>query len=460
MNYRSLFQSILPDDRISDDPGQLTEYGKDRTKVIPPDPSVILFPKTTEEVQSIVRLCYEHRIPMVPSGGRTGYAAAAVASDKEAVVSFEKMNRLIDIDIESGIAEAEAGMILENFQRLVEDQGMMLPLDFAARGSCQIGGCVATNAGGLKVLKYGMTRNLVTGLEVVIKNGERLQLNARLQKNNAGYDLNQLFIGSEGTLGFITKAVLKIVPRPTQLQLALLTVHEFSEIIPLFREAKLQSLDVTAFEFFTQEGLSAVLGHMASCRDPFDSTYPYYVLIEIDGGDNPDRLMNFMETLADKERIADGTIASGSQQFRDLWALRENISESISMLGNVHKNDISVPVSSMSRFIPEFEALVRDQYAEFKMLYFGHIGDGNIHVNVIDPTGMEIGRFEAAARELDMKMCRLIGSYGGSISAEHGIGLLKKHLLPFQRDRLQIETMKKIKECFDPEGLFNPGKIF
>jgi hypothetical protein len=460
MNYRQLFQTILPDERIADEPDQLTEYGKDRTKVIQPDPAVIVFPKTTEEVQSIVRLCYERQIPIVPSGGRTGYAGAAVAPDKEVVISFDKMHRLVNIDIESGSVEVESGMILENLQQLVAEQGMMMPLDFAARGSCQIGGCISTNAGGLKVLKYGMTRNLVLGLEVIIKNGEILQLNSNLQKNNAGYDLNQLFIGAEGTLGIITKAILKIVPKPRQLQLALITVNQFNEIIPILREAKLQSLDITAFEFFTKDGLSAVLAHMPSCRNPFDAFYPYYILIEIDGGDNSDRLMNFIETLAEQERITDGTIASGSQQFRDLWGLRENISESISMLGNVHKNDIAVPVSSMSRFIPEFELLVRDHYAQFNVLYFGHIGDGNIHVNVIDPSGMDINQFESMARELDEKMCRLIGLYGGSISAEHGIGLLKKHLLPFQRDLLQIETMKIIKECFDPKGLFNPGKIF
>lgn len=460
MNYREIFRSALPDERIADDPAQLTEYGKDRTKFYPPDPSVILFPKTTGETQAIVRIGYENKIPMVPSGGRTGYAAAAVASNKEVVISFEKMNQLISIDIETGCVETESGMILENLQQAVDTQGMLLPLDFAARGSCQIGGCISTNAGGLKVLKYGMTRNLVLGLEVIIKNGEILLLNSPLLKNNAGYDLNQLFIGAEGTLGLITKAVLKIVPKPRNLQLALLTVDDFGAIMPVFREAKMQSLDLTAFEFFTDGGLNAVMKHLPATRNPFDALYPFYILVEIDGGDNPERLMNFMESLAENSLITDGTIASGSQQFKELWALRENISESISMLGNVHKNDVAVPVSAMSRFIPEFESLVKEKYSRFQVLYFGHIGDGNIHFNVIGPADMAPEEFEKTARELDESMCRLIAAYGGSISAEHGIGMMKKHLLPYQRDSLQIGLMKQLKSCLDPAGLFNPGKLF
>jgi FAD/FMN-containing dehydrogenase len=451
------FVRFIEKDRILDDPENCAEFGRDRTKIHKPDPSLILFPKTVEEIQKVVRYCSDQGIAIVPSGGRTGYAAAAVAANKEVVISMNKMDRILNIDIESGSVAMEAGAILENVQKAVVEQGMYFPLDFAARGSCQIGGCLSTNAGGLKVIKYGMTRELALGLEVVTPTGEILNLNSNLHKNNSGYDLKHFFIGAEGTLGLITKATMKIVPPPQNLRVTLLAVRSFTEILNVLKLAKLSALDITAFEFFTRPCLDAVLSHIPSLRDPFSEMYPFYLVLEID--DATGTLDNFLERLIDAGAIANGISASGAKEFRDVWSLRESISESLSMLGQVHKNDIAVPVSSMPSFVNALEKLIAEKYTGFEVLLFGHIGDGNIHVNAIDRNGMAAEAFQEATERLDMDMCTLIKNFSGSISAEHGIGLLKKKLLHLQRSREEIALMRKVKAALDPKNICNPGKI-
>ncbi len=448
---------MLDEQRVADDRDRLLEFGGDRTRIYTPDPSLILFPKTKDEIQRIVVFCSENNIAVVPSGGRTGYAGAAVARRGEVVISMNKMDRILNIDIETGSVEMEAGAILQNVQNAVADRGMYFPLDFAARGSCQIGGCISTNAGGLKVIKYGMTRELVLGMEVVSPTGEILDLNSNLHKNNSGYDLKQFFIGAEGTLGIITRATMKIVPPPKNLRPVLLAVYAFPDILQILRTAKLHALDITAFEFFTEACLHAVLSHLPGLRNPFSSRVPFYVLLEID--DNANQLQDFIEQLLSEKMIGDAVPASNSKEFVELWSLRENISESISMLGNVHKNDIAVPVSSMPQFMLELENMIREKYARFDVLLFGHIGDGNIHVNVIDRQKLLPGDFQKMTDDLDEDMCVLIKSYRGSGSAEHGIGLLKKRLLLLQRSSQEIELMRKIKSVMDPKNICNPGKI-
>lgn len=455
--HKERFVQMLGAERVSEDKNDLSDYGRDWTRVHSPDPSLILFPKTTNEAEKIVSYCYAENIKIVPSGGRTGLAAAAVAAEKEVVISMNKMNRVLDIDVESGSINVEAGAILENVQKAVEEAGMYFPLDFAARGSCQIGGCVSTNAGGLKVIKYGMTRELVLGLEIVTPTGGILHLNSNLHKNNSGYDLKQFFIGAEGTLGLITKATLKIVPKPKRLQLALLATEHFSTILEILKAAKLRSLDITAFEFYTRACMEAVLAHVHECRSPFEQIHPFYVLIEVDEGDNPDELQTFLES--NEHLIADATLAMNQKTFKELWLYRENIPETIPKLGNVHKNDIAVPISSMPSFVTELEKIIRDKYSAFQVLLFGHIGDGNIHVNVIDSSRMAMDAFRRMTDILDIELCTLIKSYNGSISAEHGIGLLKKKLMYLTREPEEIQMMKQIKSAFDPKNIFNPGKI-
>ena len=455
--HKNNFISILDSVRVSDDPGDLLNFGRDWTRIHTPDPALILFPKTTEEVQKITAYCYDQGITIVPSGGRTGLAAAAVAANKEVVVSFDKMNRIKNIDVESGSIDVEAGAVLENVQKAVAEAGMYFPLDFAARGSCQIGGCISTNAGGLKVIKYGMTRELVLGLEAVTPTGKILHLNSNLHKNNSGYDLKQFFIGTEGTLGLITKATLKIVPKPKDLQLALLAVDRFATILEILKQAKLRSLDITAFEFFTDKCMEVVLTHNTNVRNPLSSKYPFYVLIEIDGGHDKDAIQTFVGSI--EPLITDGTLAMDQKTFKELWSYRENISETLFKVGQLHKNDIAVPISSMPSFITDLEKLIQEKYSAFEIFLFGHIGDGNIHVNVIDRNKMPIHDFKQITDALDMEMAGLIKKYNGSISAEHGIGLLKKKLLYLYRNPEEIQMMKYIKSILDPKNICNPGKI-
>lgn len=457
VSHKEYFKSILDPNRVSDDPGDLLNFGQDWTRIHKPDPALILFPKTSDEVRHIAAYCYEHGIAIVPSGGRTGLAAAAVAANKEIVVSFDKMNRIISIDIESGSVDVETGVVLENVQKAVAEAGMYFPLDFAARGSCQIGGCISTNAGGLKVIKYGMTRELVLGLEIVTPTGDILYLNSNLHKNNSGYDLKQYFIGAEGTLGLITKATLKIVPKPKDLQLALLAVDRFQTILEILKKAKLQPLDITAFEFFTDKCMEAVLAHTSNTRNPLSSKFPFYILIEIDGGNDKEAMQAFVESI--ESQIADGTIAMDTKTFKELWSYRENISETLFKIGQLHKNDIAVPISSMPSFITDLENLIQQKYSAFETFLFGHIGDGNIHVNVVDRNKMPVDDFKITTDALDMEMGKLIKKYDGSISAEHGIGLLKKKLLYLHRNPEEIQMMKHIKSILDPKNICNPGKI-
>ena len=452
-------KSVLTDSQISIEHSDLIEFGKDRTHVHAPNPSIIVFPKTTEQVSAILRYCNENNVAVVPSGGRTGLAGAAIAANGEVVLSLSKMNQILNIDTIGATVEVESGAILETIQNEVKDAGLYFPLDFAAKGTAQIGGCISTNAGGVKVIKYGMTREIVLGLEVVLMNGDVLHLNKKLIKDNSGYNLTQLFIGAEGTLGVITKATLKCVPPAKNAQVGLFACESFEHIPQILTKTRAEGYDIVAFEFFTKSGKEAVEHHVSSIQYPFEDEYDYFVLLEINGREEDD-FFNLMETLAEDELIIDGTTAESSSEEENLWGLRENISESVSMLGKVHKNDVSVPVAKLSEFVTQLDELVTSKYAHYHMVLFGHIGDGNIHVNIIDKSDRSMNEFKAEVHKLDEEMFEMISRLNGSISAEHGIGLLKKEGLKFRRSEDEITLMKQIKSVFDPKGLLNPGKIF
>lgn len=455
----TFFASFLDTNQISQTHSDLEEYGKDRTRIYAPNPSLVLFPKSTEQVSKILSYCNTNNISVVPSGGRTGLSGAAMAPKQEVVISLSKMNAIISVDTIGSLIEVEAGAILESIQEEVASKGLYFPLDFAAKGTAQIGGCISTNAGGVKVIKYGMTRDIVLGLEVVLMSGEILNLNKKLIKDNSGYNLVQPFIGSEGTLGIISKATLKCVPKPSNPQVALFACESFEHIPEILKEVRTAGYDLAAFEFFTAAGKDAVLNHVNNITYPFEDDYEFFTLIEICASKDDD-MVDLMEILAEKELIIDGTTAENSSEVENLWGLRENISESVSMMGNVHKNDISVPVSKLSEFVTKLNDLVSTKYFQYNLVLFGHIGDGNIHVNIIDKHDRDISEFKKETQILDQEMFELIQSLNGSISAEHGIGLLKKEGLKYRRTELEISLMKQIKAIFDPNGLLNPGKIF
>ncbi len=452
--------ALVGDARISTRPDDLTVYGKDWTKAVP-NPTAVIFPKTTDEVSRILRYCHEHKIRVVPSGGRTGLAGAANAIQEELVISLEKMNHILKIDPINLSVTAEAGVIIETLQKAAKEAGLFYPVDLAAKGSCQLGGNIATNAGGLKLIRYGGTREQVLGLEVVLADGTILDLDYDLRKNNIGYDLKHLFIGSEGTLGIITKATMKLVSLPKELRLTCMASASFEQVTKLLGLVNFRGIQPTAFEFFTHECLELVLKHSKQRKNPFQEKSPLYVLLEIEKQPEgaPDPLEPFLETAFESGLITDAVIASNSAEFQNLWGLRENISESVAMEGHVRKNDISLPISSLPGFIAEMQKIL-GKVRGVQMFLFGHIGDGNLHLNYSGPFQQNYDEFRSITRDTEKEVFELLKTFRGSISAEHGIGLLKKADLHYCCPPEALTLMQKIRAVFDPHGILNPGKIF
>lgn len=458
-HYQAL-EDIVGNTRISQKQDDLQIYGKDWTKSTP-RPSAVVFPKTTEEVSAILKFCRANKIKVVPSGGRTGLAGAANASNDELVLSLEKMDRILGIDPINMSITAEAGAIIETLQKAAKDRGLFYPVDLAAKGSCQLGGNIATNAGGLKLIRYGGTRENVLGIEVVLVDGTILDLNYDLRKNNIGYDLKHLFIGSEGTLGIVTKATMKLVTLPKDLRLTCMACPDFESVTKLLGLINLRGIAPTAFEFFTHQCLELVLKHQKHRINPFQEKSPIYTLLEFekqpDGAVDP--MEPFLEEAFERGLITDAVIATNSTEFQNLWGFRENISESVAIEGNVRKNDISLPISSLPVFIAEMEKVL-SQIKGVQMFLFGHIGDGNLHLNYVGDFKQDYAEFRALTRDTELGVFKLVQKHKGSISAEHGIGVLKKADLHFCCSTEQLELMKRIKRAFDPQDLLNPGKIF
>jgi FAD/FMN-containing dehydrogenase len=439
----------------------LKVWGTDWTKVYEPKPMCVVLPSTTAEVSKVVSYCYKNELAITPSGGRTGLCAGAVASQGEVVVNMSRMNKILEVDSIGLTITAEAGATTESLQVAARDSGLFFPLDLASKGSCQIGGNIATNAGGVKLIRYGGMREQVLGLEVVLADGGVLDMNVGLRKNNSGYDLKQLFIGSEGTLGIVTKAVLRLTPKPRNLQLSIMAVENFSHILKILRQCSQSSVSITAFEFFTDVAHQIVLQHLSGAKTPFSSPSPFYVLLEIEQpGQNPE-MESLLEELFASGFITDATIAANSQQFKELWGLRENITESLAAHGQVRKNDIALAIDQLDGFVRELEKLMGEiRSTDITLVLFGHIGDGNLHINYVAPRQVPSDKFHASARLIEEKVFKLLAEFKGSISAEHGIGLTKKDDLHFTRSKDEVAWMRQIKMTWDPKGILNPGKIF
>ncbi|MRG95678.1 FAD-binding oxidoreductase [Polyangium spumosum] len=448
----------FPADFLSVDPSDLATFGRDWTKVHEPRPTAVALPRTTDEVSRLLRLCTAFQVPVVPSGGRTGLAAGAVAAQGEVVVSLSRMRRMNPVDVLGGTVRVQAGAVTEEVHRHVAEHGLTWPVDFASKGSSQVGGNIATNAGGVKVIRYGLTRQWVLGLEVVLASGEVLELGGALEKNNTGIDLRQLFIGSEGTLGIITEATLKLTRLPGKLDVLLFAVPNLAGVLSLFREARTGPFVITAYEFFTEKCMARVRRHR-SVREPLSSPSEYYVLLEVERAE-PEALEGWITSLFERGVVTDGTLAQHAGEAAAIWALREGISESLSATGMPHKNDIALPIQELEGFCAELESVFEARYPGWEIALFGHIGDGNLHVNVMKPDAMEKAAFLARTHEADHTMFDLVRKYRGSISAEHGIGLLKKDYLAYSRSGTEIEIMRAIKRALDPLGIMNPGKVF
>jgi FAD/FMN-containing dehydrogenase len=454
--FREAIASGFAADFWSEDAADRAEYGRDWTKVYAPAPSAIAFPRSTDEVSRLLALATAHRVPVVPSGGRTGLAGGAVAANGELVLSLARMRRLDPVDEAGATVRVQAGAITAEVHAHAAAHGLTWPVDFASKGSSQVGGNIATNAGGVRVIRYGLTRQWVLGLQVVLASGAVLELNGALEKNNTGTDLRQLFIGSEGTLGVITEATLKLARLPARTDVMLFAVRDLAAVLALFRRARLAPFTLAAFEFFTDRCMQRLLGHR-KLRLPFAVAPTHYVLIEAEGATE---LESWMEELAESDAILDGTLAQSAQQAAELWALREGISESLSATGLPHKNDIALPIAALEAFTAEFETLFAREYPGWEICLFGHIGDGNLHVNVMKPDDLDVPAFRARTQAADRDLFALVHQHKGSISAEHGVGLLKKPYLGYSRSPDEMAALRAIKQALDPLGILNPGKIF
>lgn len=452
-------ERILPKDRVSREPDLLFRYAKDWTDGWQTRAEALVFPENIAEVQTIVRWAGKNKVGLVPSGGRTGMSGGAVALHGEVILSLERMNRMRDFNSVDQTVVCEAGVITENLQKFAESQGLYYPVDFGSRGSSHIGGNIATNAGGIRVLRYGCTRNWVWGLKAVIGNGEILDCNRGLVKNATGYDFRHLFIGSEGSLGVIVEATMKLTQLPEPQKVILFAVNGLETVTEMLAACR-KTISLYAFEMFSELALQHVVARNLGTR-PFSTVAPYYVLVEYGcaSAEEEAKMTELFAHFSEKNWVQDAVTSESSEQARQLWGLRENISEALS--GNAtYKNDISVTPHQVPDFVRELEKLLAKQYPDFAVVCFGHIGDGNLHINILKPADWDEARFLHACRDVDPRLYGLVERFAGSISAEHGVGIVKKDFLPITRSGAEVELMKAIKKSFDPVGILNPGKLF
>ena len=432
----------------------------------------VVRPANTEEVAAVVGLCAAEKVAVVPQGGNTGLVGGGTPDEKgrEIVLSLNRMTRILDIDLIGYSMTVEAGVILKTIQETAAANDRLFPLSLAAEGSCTIGGNLSTNAGGVQVLHYGNARQLVLGLEVVTPQGEIWNGLRALKKDNTGYDLRDLYLGAEGTLGIITRAVLKLWPKPKDIATAWVAVTSPEAAVALLSGAHAASEDnVTSCELMGRQGIDLVLQHIPGAADPLAERHDWYVLLEWSStrarreGENAGGLREKMEAYLgeamEQGLVLDATIAQNETQARALWGLRENHTEASKKEGPSVKHDISVAVSRIPTFVTEGLAAMKKALPECRPVTFGHVGDGNLHFNCQAPAGWDKARFMPHAHAVNAAVYDLVVSYGGSISAEHGIGLLKVDELAHYRSKVEIDTMRTIKRALDPQNLMNPGKI-
>ncbi len=444
----------------------LTRYTHENRDIFVGLTPLVLKPGSTEEVAAIVQLAHETETALVPQGGHTGHAAGGVPSGdgSEVVVSLERMNRIRDVDIKGNTAIVEAGVILQTIQETAAAHDRLFPLSLAAEGSCQIGGNIGTNAGGTSVLAYGNTRDLILGLEVVTASGEIWNGLRRLKKDNTGYDLRDLFIGSEGTLGIVTAAVVKLFPRPKGRRVALAGLQSPAKALALFNLSMGQAgKGLTGFELMAGLCLDTVVESVEKARMPLETRQPWYILMEISSGRSEDDAQEVIEAaLAEAFEagiIEDAVISSSEAQAAELWQLREDMPLSQKALGGSIKHDISVAVHNLADFIGRASEALHGFMDDLRLFTFGHMGDGNLHYNVSQPEGMEAETFLSHREAINRIVHQIVIDMEGSISAEHGIGKLKRDLLIETKQPLELEMMRAIKRTLDPKGILNPGKV-
>ena len=432
----------------------------------------VVRPASTEEVAQVVKVCAAEKVAIVPQGGNTGMAGGGTPheSGREIVLSLTRMNRILDVDPIGYTMTVEAGVILKTIQETAAGKDRLFPLSLGAEGSCTIGGNLSTNAGGVQVLHYGNARQLVLGLEVVTPAGEIWNGLRALKKDNTGYDLRDLYLGAEGTLGIITKAVLKLWPKPKDTATSWIAVPSPAAAVELLSGANSASEDnVTSCELMSRQGIDLVLKHLPGAIDPLAGRHDWYVLLEWastrprqTGGNQgglAEKMEVFLGEAMERGQLLDATLAQTEAQARSLWALRDNHSEAQKREGPSIKHDISVAVSKIPEFVKDGLAAMKNALPQCRPVPFGHVGDGNLHFNCQAPSGWDKPRFVAYADAITGAIYDLVVGYGGSISAEHGIGQLKVDELAHYRSRVELDTMRTLKRALDPQNIMNPGKV-
>ncbi|MFV8258788.1 FAD-binding oxidoreductase [Bdellovibrio bacteriovorus] len=451
-------ESILKKDQIKTDEESLKYWGRDWTTYFDVKASAIVFPHSTADVVALVQWARQNKIALIPSGGRTGLSGAAVATNGEVVVSFDQMNKIKEFNSVDQTVVIEPGVVTEALQQFAHSKQLFYPVDFAARGSSQMGGNIATNAGGIKVVRYGLTRDWVVGLTVVTGTGDVLELNNGLVKNATGYDLRHLFIGSEGTLGFITEATIKLAANPPPMNVLVMGVTGLDAVMKIFAEFKTKT-PLVAFEMFSDKALRKVLDS-TGLSAPLATECPFYVLAEVETRNEQDQehALGVFEKCLEEGWVLDGVISQSEVQAKTFWRYREDISESLAKY-SPYKNDIAVAISKVPPFMEDLDQVLSKAYPNWEVVWFGHIGDGNLHINILRPEGMTKEEFVKECRKVDVMVFDAVKKYKGSISAEHGVGLTKKSFLNYTRSEAEIQLMRGIKKVFDPDNIINPGKV-
>lgn len=420
-------------------------------------PLAIALPRSTGDVAAILRLCHRHGVPVVPQGGLTGLAGGATPLAGSIALSLSRMRAIEEIDVAAASMTVQAGVPLQAIQEAADAAGMLFALDIGSRGSCLIGGNISTNAGGNRVLRYGMARELVLGIEVVLADGTVMTSLNKMQKNNAGYDLKQLFIGSEGTLGVVTRLVLRLFPPPESVCTAVVALPDYAAVLTLLQRARAElGATLAAFEVLWPE-FYALVTTAHGCRAPVPRGHGLYVLMESLGthqARDTEQFQALIEALLEEGVVEDAAIAQSLRESRQMWELRDSV---IQFRQSFHPNvgfDVSVPVARMQDFVTDCRAHLLAADPGMQALWFGHVADSNIHINVKPTTGAL-----SKAEVFDIVYAR-VRAFGGSVSAEHGIGLLKKPYLPYSRTPVELDVMRRVKAALDPKGILNPGKVF
>jgi FAD/FMN-containing dehydrogenase len=425
----------------------------------------VVRPGSAAEVSAVLGYADANGLKVVPQGGNTGLVGGQITDDSgtQILLSLNRLDKIREIDPASNTMIVEAGVTLQKVQDAAEGVDRLFPLSLAAEGSCTIGGNLASNAGGTAVLAYGNARDLVTGLEVALADGKLLNNLSKLRKDNTGYDLKHMFMGSEGTLGVITAAALKLYPRPRAVETALIGLESPEKCLELLMLAQaMGGPDLKTFEFMSRFGIEIVVQHTDGAREPLEGQHNWYVLLELasqsEAGLN-DKMMGLLEAAFEREFIEDAVVAASLDQRKAFWTLRENLSEKQKHEGGSIKHDVCLPVALVPAFLEEAGPIVQEVIPGARPVPFGHMGDGNVHYNVTQPVGADKAAFLAQWEELNEAVHAVVTRMNGSISAEHGVGVLKRDLLPGVKDPVALEVMRRLKTALDPKGTLNPGKV-